>query len=135
MIKMRGTLSIWVLFTLLAGTLCSCSGGDSGETITQVDVSTMPPEVQIFRYIDSGDNAKLDALLESNPALVNSVEQTYYNTPLHAAAMSGDQGAVDIILGHGADPLVENQNGEIPAESALQEGHVKLSKYLRELAG
>lgn len=134
MTKLRGTLSFWVVSCLLGGALCSCSGGDPGATTTQVEVSTMAPEVQVFRYIDSGENAKLDALLESNPALVNVVEESYYNTPLHAAAMAGDQGAVDIILGHGADPLIENQNGEIPAESALQEGHVKLSKYLRELA-
>lgn len=125
---------IWISFSILPIVLCSCSGEDTGENIPQANVATMAPEVQVFRYIDSGERAKLDALLDANPALVNSVEETYYNTPLHAAALAGDKKAVDILLEHGADALLENMNGEIPAESALQEGHVDLSKYLRDVS-
>jgi len=134
MIKLRGALVYTVFAFVLGGVLCACSGEDPGASIPQANISTMPPEVQIFRYIEAGDDSKLKSLLESNSDLINSVEETYYNTPLHAAALSGNKGAVDIILEHGGDPLIENMNGEIPAESALQEGHVDLSKYLREKA-
>lgn len=88
----------------------------------------------MFRYVGMGEAGKLDALLKSNPNLVNIAEDSYYNTPLHVAALNDDWDVVKVLLANGANPNLENINSEIPAETALQEAHVDMSKYLREVA-
>lgn len=99
-----------------------------------VDESTLQPQQLVFRYVIEGDASKLDSLLKSNPDLVNIPEDdSSYNTPLHIAAITGDWNIVKVLLDNGADPNLENSNGEIPAESALQSsGDLKLSSYLQE---
>lgn len=113
------------------GTMSSCWRNVESDP---VDVSTLSPEELVFRYVGTGEASKLDSLLESHPDLVNIYEDTYYNTPLHIAALNGYSSVVKVLLEHGADPYIENQNGEIAAESALQGGNLELSKYLREAA-
>jgi ankyrin repeat protein len=97
--------------------------------------STQPPEYLVFQYINTGEASKLDALLKSNPNLVHIVDDdTNYNTPLHIAAQLGNRAIADVLLENGANPLMENSNQFIPAESALQEGFVDLGQYLQEAA-
>ena len=101
-----------------------------------VDESTLLPQQLVFHYIYQGDASKLDSFLKSNPDMVNIPEDdTNYNTPLHVAAITGNWSIVKVLLDNGADPNIENSNGEIPAESALQaSGDLELTRYLQEAA-
>ncbi|MBL7648866.1 MAG: hypothetical protein JNK74_22035 [Candidatus Hydrogenedentes bacterium] len=123
---------VLVALTLYLASSCS-SSVDSVDP--PVDESTLLPEQLVFRYIIQGEDSKLDSLLKSSPELVSIREDnTNYNTPLHVAAIIGDWSVVKVLIENGADPYLENINGEIPAESALQSsGDLELSRYLRAL--
>lgn len=112
----------------------SCSQTAVRDDQDSIDVSSLSQEQLVFRYIGLGESSKLDELLTSNPALVNIYEDTYYNTPLHVAALRDDWACVKVLLAHGADPNLENENGEIPAEIALQDAHLEMSRYLQDVA-
>ncbi len=99
-----------------------------------VDVSTLPPEEMIFRYMGTGEAGPLKALLKSDPSLVDVIEPDNGRTPLHVAARNGNKELVQILLDNGADPTVRDVNSETPADCARQEGHLDLDKMLREAA-
>ena len=76
-----------------------------------------------------GDKARVTALLQENPDLVNSRDK-FGNTPLHMAAKHDRVGIAELLLANGADvnarnidlnrvPRTEN-NGESPLTLALQ---------------
>jgi ankyrin repeat protein len=137
MYPMRSSLGIvaWAGLILLAGLLGSCSGSTTASNGDPLpDEASLTPDKLAWRYISTGETSKLDSLLKSNPDLVNIYEETYGNTPLHVAALNGNRAIVDVLLENGASPNMENANGEIPAETALQEAHVDLARYLREVA-
>ena len=112
----------------------SCSKGSGGDGYQPVDVSTLSPKDQMFRYIDTGEASELDSLLKANPDLVNFVDDVDYRTPLHFAAALGNQKIVNVLLDNGADPLAEDINNLTPADAARQEAHVGLAQKLVEAA-
>lgn len=48
-------------------------------------------------------------------------------TPLHGAAQHGDRVLVEMLLAKGADPHLENEGGQRPADIALENGHTALA--------
>lgn len=138
MILLRNGTS-YICIVLLAVALCGgCSSAkisDQLDNVEQnVDVSTRPPEELAFRYAGTGNIEAMQSLLEGNPEVVNAVENSYNRTPLHIAARAGNREMVDLLLEHGADPTIEDVNGKVPADTARQEAHVDLAKYLWDLA-
>lgn len=130
----RGSYGL-VALIFVALALCMVSSCSSETVIqTPMDESTLSPQELVFQYVSMGEASKLDSLLKSNPDLVNIYDDTYYNTPLHVAAINDNWKIVDILLENGANPNIENIDGKIPAESALQEAHVKMSTYLKDAA-
>lgn len=123
-----------ILAVALVAGMSACSNDANWDGNAQIDEATLAPNDLVFRYVNLGETSKLDSLLKANPDLLNIYEDTYYNTPLHVAALVGNRRVVNVLLDNGANPNVENINGEIPAETALQEAHVDLSKYLHEVA-
>lgn len=119
---------------LLLVSFAACSNDARWEGDAHIDETKLGPHELVFRYVNMGETSKLERLLKTNPDLANIYEDTYYNTPLHVAAIIGNRRVADVLLQNGANPNIENMNGEIPAESALQEAHVDLYKYLREIA-
>ncbi len=127
------------VITSLAITLISISGC-SGSTVVKSDVSQdavnqLSPAQKVWHYVGTGDASNLDDALKANPDLVNIYDDTTYNTPLHVAALNGDWNVVKVLIENGADVFAENENGEVPSESALQGGDLELSKYLRQAEG
>lgn len=45
------------------------------------------------------------------------------NTPLHWAALTGKTAVVELLLGHGADPMLKNKSGRTPLDEAMQGNH------------
>ena len=125
--------SIGVVLALLM--VSSCSGTTEVRTeAPAAAVANLSPDQLAWHYLTLGESSKLNALLKSNPDLINIRDATYYNTLLHSAALRGDWNCVKVLIENGADLYAENENGDIPAESALHEAHLDLSKYLQEVA-
>ena len=125
-----------IMFTLATLSL-SMASSCSQTTVVQDDVSEaaiaqLPPDQLVWQYVTTGESSKLDALLKSQPELVNITETSYYNTPLHAAALRGDKDIVRVLLDNGADPNAENVDGYIPSELAFSEGYTGLSESMEQ---
>ncbi|XP_026894084.1 ankyrin repeat and LEM domain-containing protein 1 isoform X2 [Acinonyx jubatus] len=73
----------------------------------------------------------LEALLHrGGDANARSVEAL---TPLHVAAAWGCRRGLELLLGHGADPTLRDQDGLGPLDLAEQQGHQDCAHVLREL--
>ncbi|XP_045847237.1 ankyrin repeat and LEM domain-containing protein 1 isoform X2 [Meles meles] len=72
----------------------------------------------------------LEALLSrGGDANARSVEAL---TPLHVAAAWGCRRGLELLLGHGADPALRDQDGLRPLDLAEQQGHQDCARLLRE---
>jgi ankyrin repeat protein len=80
-------------------------------------------------YSATGDLAKLEALLNANPKVVNAiwVPADGY-TPLHTAARAGKVGAAELLLKHGADASGRDasDSGNQPIHMAAERGNKAL---------
>ena len=53
-------------------------------------------------------------------------------TPLHAAALTGQTEAVELLIDKGADLNAENENGVTPLQMAAQQGHPAIVELLQK---
>ena len=51
-------------------------------------------------------------------------------TPLHIAAVRGNQGIVDLLLEHGADPSLRDADGNTPLHKAVINSHEKVVRLI-----
>ncbi len=89
----------------------------------------------IFDAVKRGDVGTVKALLTESPDLVRQKDTAFGATPLHWAALRGQDAVVELLLARGADPRVTNNDGETPlqvAERAKREGAAGL---LRKATG
>lgn len=70
----------------------------------------------------NGHMSVLAVLLAEKHVVVDSASATG-STPLHLAASNGHSDAVEMLLRHGADPLISNAAGDLPRDVARQKGH------------
>jgi hypothetical protein len=118
---------------LIVGVM-GCSSSKVTDYVDQADqggdAASLSPEEQVFRYATTGDAAAMEALLKTDPTLVNLEDVGDYRTPLHVAAFSGNAKIVDILLKNGADPRAEDANGFTPADAARDAANVSLANKL-----
>lgn len=123
---------------------------------TETDITTL--STMLYQECRVGNKAKVAQLLQ-NPS-VASVKRQLLNTkhpvedyrpyrnrwlnlkmfynkpshiednPLHCASFQGNKEIVDLLLGHGADPNIKNDNFDTPLHLAYQKGCIGIAKRL-----
>lgn len=73
--------------------------------------------------ITNEDEAAVKEMLSAEPLLLNTPHPGRENkTPLHFAAMTGNEAIVRFLLEQGADPYAVDDEGQYPQELAKQAG-------------
>jgi len=85
----------------------------------------------IFEAAEQGDLAKVQALVEKNPELVQAKDKEQ-GTPLHSAAASGHIKIVEYLLSKGADVNARNAVNQNPLLYAAYHGHAEIVNLLLE---
>jgi ankyrin repeat protein len=101
-------------------------GGGSG---------TAPQGGTIFDAARTGNVARVNELLAKDPAAVNTKDARFGATPLHWAALKGQDAVVDLLLASGADPRAVNKDGETPLQVAERARQTAVLPYLRAGGG
>ncbi|MBI5095757.1 MAG: ankyrin repeat domain-containing protein [Candidatus Hydrogenedentes bacterium] len=86
------------------------------------------------QFIDAayrGDVAKMKTLLAQDATLVKAHGERG-TTPLLEAARAGQNGAVQLLLEHGADPMARDEAGDTPGNAAMVERHPDTAKIIAE---
>ena len=84
----------------------------------------------LVRAVSSGDLAAARAVLDEQPALARADRGGA--TPLHYAAVHGQQEAVDLLLDRGGDlEAIDREYGATPIGWANEKGHMALVRHLR----
>ena len=89
---------------------------------------------QIHDAAAGGDLAKVKALLEANPDLVNAKGKND-KTPLHLAAYAGHKDVVALLLASKADANAQDEDGRKPLRWAAGAGHKDVVALLRQHGG
>src|SRR5262245_3181161 len=91
--------------------------GEQRQREARSGVNAAPSPDELFRAIASGDDEQAIALMEANPALIQSCNQEGW-TPLHVAAQRLNQRIVAWLLDHGADMMRQGKNGLTALDAA-----------------
>jgi ankyrin repeat protein len=95
-----------------------------------VSVSTVSSQ-ELFDALKNNDLPALKALLETNPQLITSRDESG-NTPLHLAVRQKQFEAVSYLLGKGADVNGVNRNRQTPLHVSSYLGNPEITKLLIE---
>src|SRR6476660_8979564 len=87
-----------------------------------------PRSDEVHAAAKAGDVAKVKAMLDANPALINA-KGDYGWTPLHVAAIEGQRAVVELLLAKGANVNARDRHGETPLTGAV----INDSKEVMEL--
>lgn len=116
-----GTCLAWAEFSGNAE-LCALLREHGGsDDIRDYAYHATPKEFPIMVLAGWGFRDVLANRLSKHPESVRV--QTPYGTPLHAASIGGHEWVVKLLLEHGVDPKVRNENGLIAADTAQSKGH------------
>ena len=77
-----------------------------------------------------GNLANVEALLTQNPQLVNLVDKMDYGTPLHWAAIYGQQEVCELLIDHGADLKLVDDLGLSPLFWAIDGSEAGIARLL-----
>jgi ankyrin repeat protein len=77
----------------------------------------------------TGNLEKVTALLKANPDLVFNKNEGNY-TPLHVAALNGQNAIVKLLLASNADVNVKGATGDTPLNFAVRGNHLEIAKML-----
>jgi ankyrin repeat protein len=88
-----------------------------------------------FEAVKSGDFPAVRNLLGEDPALVNEKDAVYEATPLHWAALRGNEAIVALLLAEGADSEARNKDGETAYEVARRGRKPELTRLLAPTTG
>jgi ankyrin repeat protein len=88
-----------------------------------------------FEAVKAGDFPAVRNLLGEDPALVNDKDAVYEATPLHWAALRGNEAIVALLLAEGADSEARNKDGETAYEVARRGRKPELTRLLAPTTG
>jgi ankyrin repeat protein len=120
------------------------AANDNGETPLQVAeragrtttarllrgaLGSAPPD--IFEAVRTGDLGAVNTVLSRNPAAAKERDPRFGATPLHWAALKGQESVADLLLANGADPRATNNAGETPLQVAERGRQDAVARLLR----
>jgi hypothetical protein len=74
-------------------------------------------------------------LLLAHGANIDAIDDEYRSTPLGVAARRGQSSVVELLLEHGADPVLAGASWAVPLAWAERKGHSHVAGVLRKAAG
>ncbi len=86
--------------------------------------------IDIHRAAERGYAGRVQALLDAEPALLDSRDFLRRRTALHWAAARGDLEIAGILLGLGADRAMTDKQGRTAADLARAHGHAEMAALL-----
>lgn len=96
-----------------------------------VDVRSRNVMANTPLHAAAGRHPRICQILVEAGADVNSRQEGGW-TPLHAAARSGHEDTVELLLSRGADPTLTNDDGESAALTAERSGYAELAERIQE---
>jgi ankyrin repeat protein len=87
--------------------------------------------IDIHRAAANGYDGRVQALLDADPALLNTRDFLRRRTALHWAADRGDLAIAALLLSRGADRALTDKEGRTPLDLALSHGHAEMAEALR----
>ena len=90
-------------------------------------------QVDIYKIIASGDEAKAREYLQQHPDAVHDINGPRNGTPLHMAAFYGLDTMVSLLLEHGADVNRKDVDGATPFDIAARQNQLSTVRSLRKL--
>jgi ankyrin repeat protein len=94
-------------------------------------VASNPMKLMPLHSAASARNVEAARLLLERGAPINARQQGGW-VPIHAATQNGDRAMVELMLKHGADPKLANDEGKTPAMVAREKGHAEIAALLEE---
>ena len=94
-------------------------------------VAANPTRVMPLHSAASARSLEAARLLLERGAPVNARQQAGW-VPIHAAGQNGDRPMVELLLKHGADPKLANDQGKTSAMVAREKGHAEIATLLEE---
>lgn len=95
-----------------------------------------PSRVPVFfEAVKAGDFPAVRGMLAEDPALVNEKDAVYAATPLHWAALRGNEAIVALLLAEGAQTDARNHDGETAFEVARRGRKPELTRLLTPTTG
>jgi len=88
-----------------------------------------------FEAVKAGDFAATRQLLSDDPALVNEKDTVYGASPLHWAALKGNEAIAALLLAEGADVDLRNRDGETPFQVAQRGRKPEVTRLLTPTTG
>lgn len=88
-----------------------------------------------FEAVKAGDFPAVRGMLAEDPALVKEKDAVYDATPLHWAALRGNEAIVALLLAEGAEPDARNRDGETAFEVARRGRKPELTRLLTPTTG
>lgn len=82
---------------------------------TAVGLQAAAPAETIHEAVRRGDVVALERFIEQDPTLVNQRYGFHCQTPLHFAALKGDENVVRLLLKHGAGVSIGDRGGTLPS--------------------
>ena len=121
--------SLLILAVCLLTTLFACSKNLPGSAQNMPESAA--PEDKIVAASMAGDLAKVKALIESDPTLIDAIDSNN-RTPLHFAAAYGQNEVVKYLMEKGASIAAKDDNDESPIDAAIQNAHTDTAKIIVE---
>lgn len=90
--------------------------------------------IDIHRAAACGYDGRVQALLDAEPALLDSRDFLRRRTALHWAADRGDLAIAKLLLSRGADRALADKEGKTPLDLALAHGHADMAALLSRRA-
>ncbi len=85
------------------------------------------PTGPFFAAVKSGDFAAVQQQLREDPALVSARDDAFGATPLHWAALRGQEAVAGLLVGSGADLTAQNAAGETAEQVARRAKHPEIA--------